>query len=124
MMKKGLKCLAIGGLVGILGSGVNIVYNNRTIDKVEYHSEISTTSLINFVNFTQYPDGSRDIKKYNFCMLTEKFIDSNFDGLIDIIESNNGTFLRQFDYFLNEQKFKTADDELKKLVKKYSTMRD
>lgn len=131
---------SIGIYVGIIGTillgvrGCNMAWNNRSTNKIAYHTESRATGLYGHIEYTKYSDGSQDVKIYpgfaHRLFDSELHQDLNGDGLIDRIRQNGAEWkmnhlsellVREYDYETHKKRFNKADKQLENLMVKYPT---
>ena len=127
----GIRAVVIAALLGGI-RGCNIMWNNRTLNKSAYISVNYATGLTGHIEYTQYADGSQDVKEYpglgHRLFDSELHQDLNGDGLVDRIRQNGAEWkmnrlsdllVREYDYQTNRERFDKADKQLHELMIKY-----
>ncbi|OIO61682.1 hypothetical protein COY26_01945 [Candidatus Woesearchaeota archaeon CG_4_10_14_0_2_um_filter_33_10] len=136
-MKDTLKMIGlyVGVTLALLGlaRGINIHFNNRTINKPAYYMESRAIGLSGHVEYIKYADGSQDVKEYpgfgHRLFDSQLSQDLDGDGLVDRIRKNGSEFkmnglsellVRKYDYESNKERFDKEDKKLQELATKYS----
>lgn len=136
-MKKGAKIiicyiLAFGVMV-LVAMGINMFFNNQTIETEGYISVSHATWLTGHVEYTSYSTGHQDVKIYPGLghRLFDSILYQDLDGdcRVDIIRRNGPEWkcnkldlllIRDSDFDLNKEDFIEADKILRDLKTKYN----
>ena len=125
--------IAIMGACLLGMRGCNALINNRDVETPAYEMHSVSTGIIGHKEYTQYADGSQDVKVYpnwgHRIFGSELYQDFDGDGLVDRIRENGSEFVfhrlhglhvREYDFDTHTEDFLDADETLLELMQKYN----